>query len=166
MSLVYPPESPRHQVASLLMAYRHMTVAALAEKCKLSATPCSPAEIKAALVGLRRAGLAEHKITDKRWKLTESGRKHWATQHGPAAMAGKTALTQQPVAEERPKGLQPIQHSPELLTRGISRLSSPADRLPMVFRPGSLDSANLPRISGPYRVWPDGRRERIDGRAA
>jgi len=39
--------------------------------------------------------------------------------------------------------------------------STHTDRLPMVYREGSLDTVGLPSIQGNWRVWPDGRRERF-----
>lgn len=36
-----------------------------------------------------------------------------------------------------------------------------ADKRPMVHRPGSLDAATLPRVHGSWRIWPDGRREKL-----
>lgn len=35
------------------------------------------------------------------------------------------------------------------------------DNLPQVFRPGALDALQLPRIHGGYRIWPDGRKEKM-----
>lgn len=35
------------------------------------------------------------------------------------------------------------------------------DNLPQVFRPGSLDALQLPRIHGGYRVYKDGRKEKL-----
>lgn len=161
MAVAYPLNTVRYNVASLLAAYGAMNYHALVDKTKGEPTFHSPGEVRAALIGLRRAGLADQGDNDKRWKLTASGAKHWQTQHAPAP-----AVAQPPRGTHASHHVCPIDHPSELLTRGMSRLSSPADRLPMVYRPGSLDSANLPRISGPFRVWPDGRSERIDGRAA
>lgn len=31
--------------------------------------------------------------------------------------------------------------------------------LPMIHRPGAMDANQLPRIEGPWRIWPDGRKE-------
>lgn len=39
--------------------------------------------------------------------------------------------------------------------------STHTDRLPMACRPGSLDALQLPRIHGGWRIWPDGRKEKI-----
>ena len=39
--------------------------------------------------------------------------------------------------------------------------STHTDRLPMAYRPGSLDALQLPRIHGKWRIWPDGRKEEI-----
>ena len=36
-----------------------------------------------------------------------------------------------------------------------------ADKRPQVYRPGALESATLPRIEGSWRIWPDGRREKV-----
>lgn len=154
MSVIYPLQTARYSVASILAAYGALTFHAIVEKAKDLHTM---AEVRAALAGLRRADLAAQCASDQRWKLTATGRTHWRLQHA------RPPAENQPV--ERPKtagGLVHAYHPPELLTRGMVRLSSPADRLPMVYRPGALDSANLPRICGSQRVWPDGRTEPVD----
>lgn len=160
MAAVYPLDTPRYSVARLLAAYGAMMYAALVEKIKCDEVTYSASEVRAALIGLRRAGLAEQATADKRWTLTHSGKKHWRSQHA------RPPQVAQPTRQDACPFVCPIDQPAELYTRGMIRLSSPADRLPMVYRPGSLDSANLPRISGPYRIWPDGSRERIDGKAA
>lgn len=154
MSAPYPLNTARYSVASILAAYGAMTFHAVVDKAKDKHTM---AEVRAALAGLRRADLAEQNEADQRWKLTTSGKKHWRAQHAPAPEA-----SQPDVVRGRPgDSVAPIFHPAELLTRGMIRLSSPANRLPMVYRPGSMDSANLPRICGSLRVWPDGRSEPV-----
>lgn len=152
MSVVYPLESARYTVASILAAYGAMTFHAVVDKAKDKHTM---GEVRSALIGLRRADLAEQSSTDQRWKLTTSGKKHWRSQHAPAPAANQPDMARGGCA------VPFIEHPRELLTRGMVRLSSPADRLPMVYRPGALDSANLPRICGSKRVWPDGRSESV-----
>lgn len=154
MSVVYPIETARYTVASILAAYGAMTFHAVVDKSKHKHTM---GEVRSALIGLRRADLAEQSETDQRWKLTLSGKKHWRAQHAPAP-----ADSQADIVRGRPGDfVMPIFHPTELLTRGMVRLSSPASRLPMVYRPGAMDSANLPRICGSLRVWPDGRSEPV-----
>lgn len=154
MSVVYPLNTARYNVASLLAAYGAMTFHAVVDKAK---DKHSMGEVRAALVGLRRAGLANQSDTDHRWLMSQSGTKHWQSQHAPAI------ATQQPDIVRGAGGLlpSPIEQAWDLRTRGMVRLSSPADRLPMVYRPGALDSAKLPRICGSLRVWPDGRSEPV-----
>lgn len=154
MSVVYPLETSRYAIASILAAYGAMTFQAVVEKAKHEH---SMGEVRAALIGLRRAGLANQSDADLRWSLSESGTRHWRAQHP----AEPTTEQPRPRRSSNRNGNEPppIDHPTELLTRGMVRLSSPADRLPMVYRPGALDSANLPRICGSQRVWPDGRRE-------
>lgn len=152
MSVVYPLESARYTVASILAAYGAMTFHAVVDKAK---DKRSMGEVRAALIGLRRADLAEQNGNDLRWKLTLAGKKHWRSQHAPAPAASQPDIVRGTCT------MAPIDHPGELLTRGMVRLSSPADRLPMVYRPGALDSANLPRICGSKRVWPDGRSEPV-----
>lgn len=154
MSVPYPLNTARYSVASILAAYGPLTFHAVVDKAKDTHTM---AEVRAALTGLRRADLAEQSASDQRWKLTTSGKQHWRSQHAHTPAVNQPAWT---VAES--EGLKPIYHPSDLLTRGMVRLSSPADRLPMVYRPGALDSANLPRICGSQRVWPDGRTEPVD----
>lgn len=40
-------------------------------------------------------------------------------------------------------------------------LSSSTDRLPMAYREGALDIITLPRVENGWRIWPDGRKEKI-----
>jgi hypothetical protein len=39
--------------------------------------------------------------------------------------------------------------------------STHTDRLPMTYRPGALDADSLPRVHGGWRIWPDGRKEKL-----
>lgn len=154
-SVVYPICTPRYAASSLLVAYGAMTFEAIVAKSQAAGHNYSAAEIRAALIGLRRASLAALDTSCKRWSLTLQARKYWRAQHA----AHRAPQVDQPAPQAR-KSLAVADHiDMSLLTRGIVRLSSPADRLPMVHRTGAMDAANLPSIEGPWRVWPDGRRE-------
>ena len=59
---------------------------------------------------------------------------------------------------------KPVNPNPTPITNGAQpckpRLNSThTDRLPMVHRPGSLETNDFPSIQGKWRVWKDGRRE-------
>lgn len=154
-SVVYPICTPRYAASSLLVAYGAMTFEAIVAKSQAAGHNYSAAEIRAALIGLRRASLAMLDTSCKRWSLTLSARKYWRAQHA----AYRTPQVDQPAPAANKPVLVEDHIDMGMLTRGIVRLSSPADRLPMVYRPGAMDAANLPRIEGPWRVWPDGRRQ-------
>lgn len=162
MSVVYPPGTARYAVASLLAAYGAMLFQAITTKMAAAGHSYSKAEVRAALIGMRRADLAAFDTSCERWSLTLSARKHWRTQHA----ALRTPAPQPSVDQPAPQSAGRLVIEPHVrmseLTSGIVRLSSPADRLPMVHRPGSLDAANLPSIEGQWRVWRDGRRELRD----
>lgn len=36
-----------------------------------------------------------------------------------------------------------------------------AEKRPQVLRPGALDASTLPRIHMGWRIWPDGRKEKL-----
>lgn len=162
MSVIYPAGTARYAVASLLVAYGAMLFEAITVKLASAGHGYSKAEVRAALIGLRRADLAKLDESCKRWSLTLSARKYWRSQH--AVM--RSASTEPSVDQPQPTKDFRIAVAEHLdtrdLMRGIVRLKSPADRLPMVHRPGALDAANLPSIEGPWRVWRDGRRELRD----
>lgn len=162
MSVVFPLGTPRYTAASLLIAYGAMTSQAIAAKCKAAGQSCSTAELRSALIGLRRAGLAVLDASCQRWSLTTSGRKYWKAQHASQRFPATDATVDQETTAQASPILLEWSVSKDMLTSGIVRLSSPADRLPMVHRPGSLDAANLPSIEGPWRIWRDGRREPKD----
>jgi hypothetical protein len=159
---VYTPTTARYAAAAILFEHGQQTFAAILEKLAQAAMPYTRNEMRSALINMKEAKLAGQQSADNRWYLTKVGRSHWTSQHASTAATESTAHQRRPLD---PQPL-PIEHDRELLTRGIVRLNSPASRLPMVYRDGAMDFAACPRIDGPYRVWPDGRRERIDGGAA
>lgn len=57
---------------------------------------------------------------------------------------------------------EPIQHPAELLTRGRVRPTmSHTELAGPVMRSGALDARALPSVRMGWRIWPDGRRERV-----
>lgn len=161
MSQVYTPGSARYIVAQALMARGPAIFEAVVAATREIDPRRTMGEVRSALAGLRRAGLAEVRDIDRRWSMTAAGVGYWQAQHRTTA----APTVDQPTAEagQASRRVMIDCHAAELYTRGLPRWSSPANRMPMVYRPGSLDAAVLPRIAGPWRVWPDGRRERIDG---
>lgn len=151
----FQPGTLRHQVGAIL--YRDGTTPfdSLCYKVRTaSGTPHALGEVRGALMVLKRGGNAQ--LTADGWRLTAQGMLAWEPNH-----YGPITLPEQP----KPSELAPrIVYSDQDLVRGIARRSSPADNIPFQPRTGSMDFAGLPRVCGSYRIWPDGRRERIDGK--
>lgn len=162
MSLVYTPGAARYIVAKVLLERGPITFESLFSAARHAEPDRCVGEVRYALIGMRKAGLAELRATDKRWAMTDSGATYWMRQHRDPVMLPSV---EQPTAEEGQatrRVMMPC-HADELYTRGLPRWSSPANRMPMVYRDGALDASALPRIEGTWRVWPDGRREPLNG---
>lgn len=155
MSIEFKDGTPRYWVAMVLVARGVTEFAMIAHQIgKLGPEGPTNGEIRAALTGLKRLGAVES--TPAGWLMTNEGIAAWI-------QSREFAGTDQPApGTSKPKHLQ-VQHAPELMTRSMVRLSSPANNLPFQPRPGSMDFANLPRVAGGWRIWPDGRKERLDG---
>lgn len=146
-TLTFPPESPRHAAAAHLISHGASLFEAIATQSDLPG-----AVVRSALIQGRRAGLFCQDARDKRWQLTVHGRHCWERQLEALAATPETGARVETYACNQ-----------SLMTgAGYTRFMGTGDRLPQVLRPGAMDFAKHPRITGPYRVWPDGRRERID----
>lgn len=86
------------------------------------------------------------------WRLTGDGR---------ATYLSRTAMSTAPASRVVPQTNLPGDVT--LLIRGRTRVSAGAELGPRPLRPGALDAKACPRIEGHWRIWPDGRRERIAG---
>jgi hypothetical protein len=161
MSYVYLPETARYACAALLISDGPLPFASIVQRCLQASMRYTTSELRAALVGLKRADLAMQSPSTLDWYMTESGRSHWLKDHQRCTATPHTPPPAPLVGSERQ--IKPIEHDPSLRTRSIVRLASPADRLPMVYRDGALDCRDLPRVQLGWRIWPDGRRERADG---
>lgn len=152
---VYPPDSIRHAVAALLAV--HIAATSLFIKGRLS-SHC-PTDVEQTLTGMKRAGLVEHNETGRRWRFTEQGLAYWMSQQvSAAALAAAQSFAVKPGDQPCP-----IYHPPELLKRGLVRLSGNTQRLAMAHRPGAFDFKACARIDGPWRIFPDGTREPVNG---
>lgn len=153
MSLTFAPGTARHRAASVLADVASLPfpdVCACVLRLHESSTH---GEVVAALRGLKSADLAQQDKETKRWSLSEAGRALWVAQ------------LKQERAQAEAQAIPVFKPDPALLVRNVSRsavVPSPADRLPFTPRAGAMDFAAHPRISGPWRIWPCGRRERID----
>lgn len=146
-TLTFPTDSPRHAAAAHLMAYGASLSEAIAHQCDLPAPV-----VRSALIQGRRAGLFAQDSRDKRWSLTVHGLHCWERQQEALAAVPETGARVQIYACNQ-----------ALMTgAGYTRFMGTGDRLPQVLRNGAMDFAQHPRIFGPWRVWPDGRRELID----
>lgn len=154
MAHTFNPGTLRYAVAQALSGAQDLTFEQLVTAAQASNEKATNGNVKAALRGLSAAGLAEHDHDARTWCLTLSGLARWDEQH--AVQADSPA---------RGAHLLPPLTDPSLLVRNVSRAAvvpSTADRLPFTPRAGAMDFAEHPRISGPWRIWPCGRRERID----
>lgn len=152
----YNPGTPRYAVAEALSAGQELPFDQLVAVAQAACDRATPGGVKAAINGLSAAGLAEHDHATRTWSLTLAGLARWDDEHPGWATAHRPAAGAH---------LLPPLTDAALLVRNVSRAAvptSPADRLPFTPRVGSMDFAEHPRISGPWRIWPDGRRERID----
>jgi hypothetical protein len=161
MSYVYLPDTARYACAALLFSDGPLLFPCIVQRSLRASMRFTPGELRAALVGLKRADLATQSPSTLDWCMTESGRSYWLKDHQRCTAIPHTPPPAPLVASERQ--LKPIEQDPSLRTRSIVRLASPADRLPMVYRDGALDCRDLPRVQLGWRIWPDGRRERADG---
>lgn len=157
MNQVFPQGSPRYLIAMALVAQTRLTMEALMKNvCEMDKTLEMPT-VRAHVGSMTRHLLINR--VDGRIGLTERGLRLWLAQ------SEASGLVAQPAPTDARATLSPL-HDVSLLTRGIARLSSPANRHPFKPREGSMDFADHPRIFGNWRVWPDGRREPIDGKDA
>lgn len=156
MARTFNPGTIRYAVSEAMSDGSTLTFEKLMAVAQAASEKATNGNVKSAMRGLSAAGLAEFNHADQAWALTEAGLGRWDAEHpdpeaGPAPHPGTHLL--------------PPLTDPALLVRNVSRAAvptSPADRLPFTPRIGSMDFAEHPRISGPWRIWPCGRRERID----
>lgn len=152
----YTPDTHRYAVAEALSGAQELPFEQLVAVAQAASDRFNPAGVKSALKRLSAAGYAEHDHATRTWSLTLAGLSRWDEEHpgwatGRAAAPGTHLVV--PVTDAN------------LLVRNVSRAAvvpSPSDRLPFTPRVGAMDFSQHPRIFGPWRVWPDGRRERID----
>lgn len=156
MARTFNPGTIRYAVSEAMSDGCNLTFEKLMAVAQAASEKATNGNVKSAMRGLSAAGLAEFNHDDQTWSLTEAGLSRWDAEHP------------DPEAEPAPHPgthLLPPLTDPALLVRNVSRAAvptSPADRLPFTPRVGSMDFAEHPRISGPWRIWPCGRRERID----
>jgi len=156
MARTFNPGTIRYAVSEAMSDGSNLTFEQLTAVAQAASEKATNGNVKSAMRGLSAAGLAEFNHANQTWSLTEAGLGRWDAEHP------------DPEAEPAPHPgthLLPPLTDPALLVRNVSRAAvptSPADRLPFTPRVGSMDFAEYPRISGPWRIWPDGRRERID----
>ncbi|MDX9843623.1 MAG: hypothetical protein RBT42_07680 [Aquabacterium sp.] len=150
----FTPGTHRYAVAEALSGGQDLSFEQLVSVAQVASERATNGGIKSALNGLSAAGFAEHDHETRTWSLTLAGLARWDEEHsGPASTQTTSAHLAQPVTDVN------------LLVRNVSRAAivpSPVNRLPFTPRDGAMDFAQHPRISGPWRIWPDGRRERID----
>lgn len=149
----YPEGSMRYNVAKLLVEHKRVT-----QEFLLARLDATPRAVRGTLRDLQLAHLAECSANDERWQLTSEGMVYWTGQHLVDAARRLAANTPEPVK------LRPIDQCTSLMTRSMTRMPSPADRLPMVYRDGAMDFKKCARINGPWRVFPDGSREPQDAK--
>lgn len=156
MARTFNPGTLRYAVSEAMSDGANLTFEQLMTVAQAASEKATNGNVKSAMRGLSAAGLAEFNHANQTWSLTEAGLGRWDAEHP------------DPEAEPAPHPgthLLPPLTDPALLVRNVSRAAvptSPADRLPFTQRVGSMDFAEHPRISGPWRIWPCGRRERID----
>ena len=156
MARTFNPGTIRYAVSEAMSDGSNLTFEQLMAAAQAASEKATNGNVKSAMRGLSAAGLAEFNHANQTWSLTEAGLGRWDAEHP------------DPEAEPAPHPgthLLPPLTDPALLVRNVSRAAvptSPADRLPLTPRVGSMDFAEHPRISGPWRIWPCGRRERID----
>lgn len=154
MARTFNPGTLRYAVAFALSTGKDLSFEELVAAAHASNEKATKGNVKSALNGLSAAGLAEHDHDTSTWCLTLAGLARWDEQHAPA----------EPVAPHGSHLLPPMTDV-SLLVRNVTRAAvapSAANRIPFCPRQGAMDFAQHPRISGPWRIWPDGRRERID----
>lgn len=152
----YTPGTHRYAVAEALSGAQELTFEQLVAVAQAASDRATPGGVKSALNGLSAAGYAEHDHATRTWSLTLAGLSRWDEENPGWATGPRPA----PGAH-----LLPPLTDVNLLVRNVSRAAivpSPVNRLPFTPRDGAMDFAQHPRISGPWRIWPDGRRERID----
>lgn len=152
----YTPGTHRYAVAEALSGAQELTFEQLVAVAQAASDRATPGGVKSALNGLSAAGYAEHDHATRTWSLTLAGLARWDDEHPGWATGPRPA----PGAH-----LLPPLTDVNLLVRNVSRAAivpSPANNLPFTPREGAMDFAQHPRISGPWRIWPCGRRERID----
>ena len=156
MARTFNPGTLRYAVSEAMSDGANLTFEQLMTVAQAASEKATNGNVKSAMRGLSAAGLAEFNHANATWSLTEAGFARWDSEHpDPNAAQASAPGTH----------LLPPLTDPALLVRNVSRAAvptSPADRLPFTPRVGSMDFAEHPRISGPWRIWPDGRRERID----
>lgn len=154
--LTYTPGTNRYAVAEALSGAQELTFEQLVAVAQAASDRATPVGVKAILKRLSAAGYAEHDHATHTWALTLAGLARWDEEHHGWAKEPPPATGTH---------LLPPPTDANLLVRNVSRAAvvpSPSDRLPFTPRVGAMDFAQHPRIFGPWRVWPDGRRERID----
>lgn len=154
MARAYNPGTLRYAVAVAMSGGDDLTFEQLVQAAQAASEKATNGGVKSALNGLSAAGLAEHDHETRTWCLTLAGLARWDEQHAPA----------EPAAPHGSHLLPPLTDA-SLLVRNVTRAAvtpSAASRIPFCPREGAMDFAQHPRISGPWRIWPDGRRERID----
>lgn len=147
----YTPGTHRYAIAEAMAGGQELTFEQLVGEHKDTA-----GGVKSALNGMSAAGYAEFDHEARTWSLTLAGLARWDDEHPGWA----TGTAPAPGAH-----LIPPMTDANLLVRNVSRAAvvpSPSDRLPFTPRVGAMDFSQHPRISGPWRIWPCGRRERID----
>jgi hypothetical protein len=161
LAVIFPPGSLRYVIAQAL-AERALTIEALTKAARETFAEAAANEVLFGVRALASAGLA--RLHNAHWQLTVTGVNYWSRQHKAAEQAANDA--QEQASAGGTSTPQPMYRHDQLTSGGIVRIASPADRLPMVYRPGALDATALPRIEGTWRVWPDGRREPANGPSA
>ena len=154
MARTFNPGTLRYAVAFALSTGKDLSFEELVAAAHASNEKATKGNVKSALNGLSAAGLAEYDHDTSTWCLTLAGLARWDEQHAPA----------EPAAPHGTHLLPPLTDA-SLLVRNVTRAAvtpSAASRIPFCPREGAMDFAQHPRISGPWRIWPDGRRERID----
>lgn len=154
MASTFNPGTLRHAVALALSTGKDLSFDELVVAAHASNEKATKGNVKSALNGLSAAGLAEHDHDTRTWCLTLAGLARWDEQHAPdASKPAPGSHLLPPLAEA------------SLLVRNVSRsavVPNPATTLPFSPRAGAMDFAQHPRIEGRWRIWPCGRRERID----
>ena len=154
MARTFNPGTLRYAVAFALSTGKDLSFEELVAAAHASNEKATKGNVKSALNGLSAAGLAEYDHDTSTWCLTLAGLARWDEQH--------LAESEKPAPGSH---LLPPLTDVSLLVRNTKRAAvvpNPVNTMPFTPRDGAMDFAAHPRISGPWRIWPCGKRERID----